>query len=643
MSRSDHSGRGSHAAQLRRLLDGGWPHVRDDARDLLGRLDLDLAPDLSTAQRRARISDLTRELAGSGLQRLGFLSAYGGGDDVGGAVNLLQIIGHAELSLMVKAGVQWGLFAGAIQALGTGYHHERYLRDAIALELPGCFAMTETGHGSNVARLGTTATYDPQTEQFVVHTPDLAARKDYIGNAARDGRMAVVFAQLRTGGRGHGVHALLVPIRDAEGRPCPGVEISDCGHKLGLNGVDNGRLVFDQVRVPREALLNRYGDVAPDGTYSSSIESTSRRFFTMLGTLVAGRIGVSGGAGAATQTALAIALRYALTRRQFSATSSGDELPLLDYLAHQRKLLPALATTYALQFAQQELVDMLAAVHTASSPGESAQRELELRAAGLKAMTTWHATSTIQTCREACGGAGYLAENRLPQLTADSDVFTTFEGDNTVLLQLVAKGLLTGHRDRVRAMDLTQMARFAGATAADIAAEWTGARTLTAWLRPNDLRDRRWQRALLADRAEHVLGGLARRLRRAGTDEVEAFMTFNAAQDHVLRTARVHVDLWVFDAFTRAIDRCPDPDVARLLTVVCDMNALATIEHDRAWLLEHGRLSRAQAKAVTADVNTLCGTLRTHAATLVDGFGIPEGWLAAPIVEQSRLPEAVAS
>ena len=122
--------------------------------------------------------------------------------------------------------------------------------------------MTETGHGSNVQALRTTATYDAETQEFVIHTPDDDARKDYIGNAARDGRMAVVFAQLIAGGEERGVHALLVPIRDEHGDPCPGVRLEDCGAKLGLNGVDNGRIWFDHVRVPRENLLDRYAQVA---------------------------------------------------------------------------------------------------------------------------------------------------------------------------------------------------------------------------------------------------------------------------------------------------------------------------------------------------------------------------------------------
>ncbi len=624
---------------LRELLDGRWGRVRRLVREQV-RGDL-FAPvaGLGTAEHRERVMEQLRAIAATEIPTYGFPSAYGGADDVGGSVAAFEML-VSDLSLMVKVGVQWGLFGGAIQALGTEQHHAVYLPRVISLDLPGCFAMTETGHGSDVQRLRTTAEYDPATEEFVVHTPDEAARKDYIGNAARDGRMAVVFAQLITEGSNHGVHALLVPIRDSEGRPLSDVGIEDCGPKAGLNGVDNGRIWFDRVRVPRTALLNRYGDVAPDGTYTSPIDNPNRRFFTMLGTLVRGRISVAGGAGTATAAALAIALRYADTRRQFDRPGTGEEVVLLDYLAHQRRLLPALARTYALRFAQEELVSTLHDSQTGAVPlNERAQRELESRAAGLKAVSTWHATAAIQTCREACGGAGYLSENRLPQLKADTDVFTTFEGDNTVLLQLVAKGLLTDYRDAFSDLDPLGMARFAAGQFFGAVIERTAARSLIDRLvsaAPGrgddaDLRDRGWQLKLLEDREEHIIDGLARRLRRAGSDGADAFDVFNGAQDHVLHAGRAHIDRIVLEAFVAGIDRCTDTGTRALLDRLCDLYVLSIIEEDRAWFLEHERLTAPRAKAVTEAVNTLCRELRPYAVALTDAFGLPDEWLAAPI------------
>jgi acyl-CoA oxidase len=619
---------------LQGVLDGRWAQVRDEIRAQMDELAFNPDPNLSTEEYRALTTDNLRLLANTGRPRQGFDPAYGGAGDVGGVVTAFAMLGYGDLSLLVKAGVQWGLFGGAVQVLGTSHHHDEYLRQIMDGELLGCFAMTETGHGSDVQHLRTTATFDPATQEFDVHTPDPGARKDYIGNAARDGRMAVVFAQLVTQGRSHGVHALLVPIRDESGAPMPGVTIGDCGRKAGLNGVDNGRLTFDHVRVPREALLNRFGDIAEDGTYTSSIANETRRFFTMLGTLVRGRISVAGGAGTATQKALALAIRYGAVRRQFADPATGEEVVVLDYLVHQRKLLPALATTYALHFAQSDLVSDMHDLQTPGAEGDEwRQRDLETRAAGIKAVATWHATATIQTCREACGGAGYLAENLLPTLKADTDVFTTFEGDNTVLLQLVAKTLLSDYGRRVARLDLAGKARFAADLLADTVAERTG---LRAVLRRGDIRDRTYQRWLLVQREQHLLANAAQRMRRALAPGADQFGIFNGAQDHLLVAARAHVDRIVFDSFAAAVDRTTDAGVRDLLADVLRLYALTVVENDRAFFIEHAYLTPGRAKAVTQAVNALCGRLRPHARTLVDGFGIPERWLDCPLLDGER-------
>ena len=203
--------------------------------------------------------------------------------------------------------------------------------------------------------------------------------------------------------------------------------------------------------------------VTEDGRYFSDIENANRRFFTMLGTLVQGRVCVGGAAINAAKVALAIAVEYAHRRRQFGNPGSGTEELLLDYGMHQRRLFPLLARTYALHFAQERVAaDLHAAFSDIEDEGaaELARRALESRAAGTKALGTWHASRTIQECREACGGAGYLSVNRFDALRADTDVFTTFEGDNTILMQLVAKGLLTDYKDSFEDLDQIGLVRF---------------------------------------------------------------------------------------------------------------------------------------------------------------------------------------
>jgi len=353
----------------------------------------------------------------------------------------------------------------------------------------------------------------------------------------------------------------------------------------------------------------------------------------MLGTLVSGRVSVAGAALSATKLAMTIAVRYGLTRRQFRAPGTDREVILLDYLQHQRRLLPALATTYAMHFAQEALVTSLHDAGDGDSADEAQQRQLETLAAGVKALTTWHATQTIQACREACGGAGYLSENRLTELKADTDVFTTFEGDNTVLLQLVAKGLLTNFRDEFESMDTVAMVRFVADQVVGAVLERTAVRGVAQWIadavprkeEDTNLLDREYHTYLFAWREKHVLEAAARRLRKLMAKDGDAFAAFNAVQDHLLLAARAHVERVVLDHFISAIEAARDePEILALLDKVCDLHVLASLERDRAWFLEHGQLSASRAKAVITNVNRLCRELRPHARLLVDAFGIPE-------------------
>src|SRR3989442_3330813 len=199
--------------RLRGFLDGHWAGVREEVRAQIRGSEL-LRPveGLSVEDYRVRVLEQARMISETKSARLFFPREYGGEEDMGGALTAFETIALVDLSLLVKVGVQYGLFGGVIRRLGTQRHHERYLRQAMTMELPGCFAMTETGHGSDVQSIRTTATYDPARQEFVVHTPDDDARKDYIGNLARDGRMAAVFAQLITGGERRSVHVVPVPI-----------------------------------------------------------------------------------------------------------------------------------------------------------------------------------------------------------------------------------------------------------------------------------------------------------------------------------------------------------------------------------------------------------------------------------------------
>ncbi|WP_040823307.1 acyl-CoA dehydrogenase family protein [Nocardia jiangxiensis] len=628
---------------LRAALDGPWRDVREQARPRLDDERLFGDPYLDYHAARDRVLEQMRLVSKFGLAERGFRREHGGTADPGGAVTGLEMLAYTDLSLWVKSGVQWGLFGGAVENLGTERHRDVVTR-LMSLDLLGCFAMTESGHGSDVAQLETTATYDPATEEFVVHSPTESSRKDYIGGAAEHARMAAVFAQLITDGEGRGVHCFLVPLRDAEGNDLPGVTTSDCGLKGGLPGVDNGRIRFDHVRIPRENLLNRYADVAPDGAYSSDIENPSRRFFTTLGTLVRGRISVGGAAAAAARVALSIAVRYAEQRRQFDDPDTGEEVVLLDYRSHQRRLLPHVARAFALSFAQNDLVRRMHLVQTGQDLDPGAQRALEKRAAGFKVAQTRHATRAIQECREACGGAGYLTENRLVTLKADTDVFTTFEGDNVVLTQLVAKELLTAYADEVRDLDALGWVRFAATMARDVAREGSGVRQLIQRLRDRggdsvddgDLSRRAVQLQLFADREDYLVRTAAHRL-QARAEETGPFEAFDNAQDHILLAGEAHIERLVLEAFIEGIADIEDEQARALADSVCDLYVYSSLEQNQAWYIMHRFMSVDRAKQVRRGVNELVDRLRPHALTLVEALGVPESTLRAAMLDDASV------
>jgi acyl-CoA oxidase len=635
---------------LRDALDGRWRDAKNETREWLSKEQFRPHYTPNTVLARAKVAEQMALISGAGIPDEGFRKEHGGTGDVGAAVTMIEMLAMSDLSLMVKAGVQWGLFGGAVENLGTERHHEAYVKKIISLEVLGCFAMTETGHGSDVQALETSATYDAATEEFVIHSETPTARKDYIGGAAETARIAAVFAQLITTEDGepvnHGVHCVLVPIRDDEGNDLPGVTTSDCQYKGGLPGVDNGRIMFDHVRVPRVNLLNKYGDVAPDGTYSSPVENPSRRFFTMIGTLIRGRVTVGGSAGNAARVALDIAVRYALERRQFRAPDDDSEVLIMDYLVHQRRLFPLIARSYALQFAQNELVSKCHDMQTSDVADAEEQRELESRAAGLKAANTSHASRAIQEAREACGGAGYMAENRLIALRGDTDVFTTFEGDNHVLTQLVAKELLTAYADDIKGMSPVDWVRFAANTVGERVMKRTAAEAIMQRIvdarqdseEEGSLFNRGTQVNMFEERESYLLSSVARRL-QAKSKEMSAFDAFNAVQDHVLHAATAHIDRIVLEAFVAGIDACPDEEARELLGIVCDLYALSVIEDDKAWFIEHRYLSTERAKAVTRGINDRCRALRPHARTLVDGFGIPEPLRYAEMLHPENLAD----
>ncbi|OIW08339.1 hypothetical protein TanjilG_03015 [Lupinus angustifolius] len=527
---------------------------------------------------------------------------------------LHEVIGMYDHSLGIKIGVHIFLWGGAVKFLGTKRHHDKWLKSTENYEMKGCFAMTELGHGSNVRGIETITTYDSNTGEFVINTPCESAQKYWIGGAANHATHTIVFSQLNINGSNQGVHAFIAQIRDADGKISPNVRIADCGHKIGLNGVDNGRIWFDNVRIPRENLLNSVADVSPAGEYLSAIKNPEQRFGAFLAPLTSGRVTIATNAVYISKISIAIAIRYALTRRAFSITPNGPETLLLDYPSHQRRLLPLLAKIYALSFAVIEL-KMLYVKRTPES-----NKAIHIVSSAYKAITTWNNMRTLQECREACGGQGLKTENRIGHFKGEFDVQLTFEGDNNVLMQQISKALLSEyivHETRnkpFKGLGLEHMNH----PLPVIPSQLTSSIVRSSEFQINlfHLRERDLVRRFAAEVSQYQAQGESK--------ESASIQSYQIAED----LGRAFSERAILKTFLEAESKVSPGALKDVLGLLRTLYALVSVDEDASFL-RYGYLSTENAAAVRKEVPTLCAELRPHALALVSSFGIPDAFLSA--------------
>ncbi|CAM6085229.1 unnamed protein product [Calypogeia fissa] len=522
-------------------------------------------------------------------------------------ITFFEILAMFDHSASIKAGVHIHLWGGAVLFFGTKRHHDKWLQATEDYTIRGCFAMTELGHGSNVRGIETVATYDPATQEFVINTPCESAQKYWIGGAAQHATHTVVFSQLHIGGRNEGVHAFICQIREPSGQLCRGVKAADCGHKIGLNGVDNGRLWFDHVRVPRENLLNSVADVTPEGNYESSIKDKDQRFGAFMAPLTTGRVIIASTAVYEAKIALGTAIRYALSRRAFSMAEGEPEVLLLDYPSHQQRLLTLLARTCALSFAGNKLK----VFYANRTPADA--KTIHVLSSGYKALLTWNMMRTAQECREACGGQGLKTENRVGIIKSEFDVQLTFEGDNNVLMQQVSKALLADYfsalkrKKPIKSIGLEHMNK--------------PPLIVPARLDSSTLRNPEFQVALLQLRERVLLERLAvdvsQRIQR-GTSPTEA-----ANQSYQLggRLGEAFAEKQVLEAHI-AGEEGTSGAIKDVLALVRTLYVCQVIDESPTFL-RYGLLSSSQSQIIHQEVATLCSELRPHALSVVDSFGIP--------------------
>lgn len=574
----------------------------------------------------------------------------------------LSVVSVFDPSFHTRVGVHLGLFLGCIRGNGTASQMQYWLLQkqlAYVKNLYGCFGMTELAHGLNVAGLETTATFDEQNDLFIVHTPHLGATKWWIGGAAHSATHCTVYARLIVKGKDYGVKTFVVPLRDADHQLMPGVAIGDIGAKMGRDGIDNGWIQFSHVRIPRYFMLQKYCRVSETGDV---VEPPMNQLLYLA--LLLGRVVMVKDAFRWSARVVTIATRYAVGRRQFRASNTPESAPetqLLDYPLHQRRLLPLLALTYAFSNGANVLAETSArtmdeldrAVDADDSAeldaGVAKMKALFVASGSLKSTCTWLTLSSIDECRQACGGHGYSAYAGFGKAFNDFAVQCTWEGDNNILGMSVGKQLLKAYAAAKLGDPPIGILAFLGKHA-----ELQGSKPV---LSISDL-----------DRPEAILHAIQTALVRACARAHDAMEKRNGDADYIgadlVTLSKLLAHYFLLNAFLDKInetgengkvatkteteadddaeeeteaeteaDRAADLALVPVLNLLAQLyGAAIVLEGFAGTFLTYGVVeAEAMAHNLTSHIAELCAALRPHAIPLTDSFMMSDMMINAPI------------
>lgn len=520
-----------------------------------------------------------------------------------------EMAGMVDHSLAIKLTVQLNLFGGTVVTLGS----ERHLPIAQGIDdlsTVGCFALTELGYGNNAVEMETTAHWNSSTKEFIINSPSVLSQKYWITNGALHSNYAVVFAQLFMNQKHEGIHAFIVQIRNKDLSIRHGIFIEDMGHKLSCNGVDNARISFTNVKIPREALLNKYSDVDVQGNYVTKIPKKRDRFLRVADRLLSGRLCIASMHIGNTKTTLCTCFRYASKRLVVGKTGKSDT-PIMEFQLFQSAMYPLLAKSVCLNIAFNQIKKIYS-----QNPLNEPTMEVVRLCCVIKPMITWNLRDVATRSVERCGGQGYLSCNRLAESIGFAHSGITAEGDNSILMQKVVKELMSSiERKEYKYPEMTQCP----------------IRDLPNKEKVSDLETLvnliQWREISLIKELARVT---YEKTSKGGKTFYDVWMK---EDNHLVQSLALAFGERVVAEFCyNELRLCPS-GIRKVLGLLVRTYLSQVVQDNLAWYLIHSTISLKAGEELKKSFGESVREMHGVGLSLVNSFGIPEHLLTAPIAQ----------
>jgi len=593
-----------NTAKMTKILDNNNYETRDKLKNLF-------KDELFTPKYNITL-DQERDLAYQRLKKVCDLKTVSVKDFWNNPKNIFtvhELNGMADGSLCTKFTVQFNLFGGTVLKLGTNKHHDLLCDGIDSLEKVGCFGLTELGYGNNAVEMETTATYDPDTKEFIINTPSTKAQKYWITNGAVHAHYSVVFARLiMPDGTNQGLHGFLVPIRDEETMEVrENVKIWDMGYKIGLNGIDNAALWFDNVRIPEDNLLDSISQITSNGEFISSVEDKSsrkrKRFIKLADQLLSGRVCISSMCLGSTKMVLTSTIKYANSRLAVGKKGFSD-MAIINYQLQQNELMPLIATTYAQNIFLNYVYDRF------EKQTDQDYAEVVRLCCIAKPLVTWHTENTATVCRERCGGQGFLSANRFGEALAGAHAGITAEGDNKVISQKVAKELLETVDKKEVGYHLVKK---------------NSMLYFNPFININNLDQ---LQDLFESRYKYVKFDLALNMGKS-KDIFDTWMMHQS--DNIQNLSKTYSEFEVIRQFNQQIKNVDDNEIKNILTDLYLLYCYSKIKEDVVFFSLNRVLDKRTLKKINNNILELNKKLGKKSLELVDSFGIPDWMIHSPM------------